>query len=896
MRFYVSLIGFLALCLTSMAAGESVLPADAEFKAGEKLPKVWEAHGNRPWERKKFTVMTEEGRTFTRCSKAVGDIRITRPVDPTWKVLRLSLDTRIQDLKKGKNNWDVPGVELDYLDEKGKSLLTWKKANWFSKNRDWKTLTREYPVPDGAEKVVCRIYCKAKGGTADFANVEVTVAELRSAETIEQIRKKQEEEERAATAKREAEKQAYLDWERNRREAEGKAINGWVRPPVKPVKMTKPLDPPPVTGNSYYVAKNGNDTSGDGSKEKPWQTIQHGLNQLHPGDCLYVRGGEYTEGMLTFGRSGRADAYITVAGYPGEKAVILGTGLAVFNFSAGSSWTPKRLFERAYLVVRDLTIDARNCNNAFRNHGPMMLEEYRENPLKSRRFRHNIWIVNNDISGGNGSESLLGAGYGAHHIVISNNRIHDCKGLNSYRYSDGTIVEWNKVYNCGRDNDDAGAIKSMAPGVIIRYNTLIDNYRSSTSKKPGWAPRSRGGKQWRFLQGVTGIYLDWAMLDDRKPYPKAMITEDTSNYVYGNTVSGSNAGIYVYQSSHARVFDNVVFDSGRKSHGGWVEGKKNGKWLEFVGPAGYGLAVTKSKDVKVYNNIVFNSLRSGLATQEAPGYEGYNNVVYGNDLAQIHVRKGEEGIFGFNTILQATDQGPPFRRLKQGFATIAAYAEEYPYSQVGTRLLTPPGQVKPLDFAKKVLTQFQEDQWNAARKDLLARAREAGVNAPITTVPQAPYDPTGGLQEPIPWEIPGVVEFENYDVGGPNVSYQDVSQTNQGGHYRRDYVDVKKSPKGSNGAVVGYTENEEWLEYTIEPSQTRSHTFTIAYATPKDDRKIRFELDGNVIGKTITFPATASWDDLATLKVDSIPLKQGQGVLRVIIENGPIDLDRVTIK
>jgi hypothetical protein len=149
------------------------------------------------------------------------------------------------------------------------------------------------------------------------------------------------EEQAAATLIAEA--QVVANSEAARRAAERKAIKGWVRPEAKPVKMTKPLDPPPVTGKTYYVATMGNDKTGNGSQNKPWLTIQHGMNQLHPGDRLYIRGGVYRESMLTFPRSGKPDAYITVAGYPGEKVKVINSGgLAVFNFDAGSPWTPSQ--------------------------------------------------------------------------------------------------------------------------------------------------------------------------------------------------------------------------------------------------------------------------------------------------------------------------------------------------------------------------------------------------------------------------------------------------------------------------------------------------------------------------------------------------------------------------
>jgi parallel beta-helix repeat protein len=545
--------------------------------------------------------------------------------------------------------------------------------------------------------------------------------------------------------------------------------------------MTKPLDPPPVTGKTYFVATNGDNGTGDGSQGKPWRSIQHGMNQLQPGDRLYIRGGEYRESMLNFPRSGKADAYITVAGYPGEVAKVIhgGGGLAVFNISSGSRWTPIRLEEQAYLVVRDLHIDAVNANQAVRISGPMQLDDYEGNLAKSRGLIHNIWVVGCDITGGNGHESVIGAGYGAHDVIISNNRIHDMLGgVNSFLYSDGTIIEWNTVANTSTEQDDAGAIKSMAPGVIIRYNTVHGNNRNPLAKKPGWAPASEGGAQWRFLQGISGIYADWAMTtpeDGNNFYPEALMPADPANYIYGNTVYNNNAGIFAFKADNVQIFDNVIYDNGRAGIHGFVEGDPAKKRLDFVGPAGHGIRIAASKNVKVFRNISRSNQKAGLATSSALGLQAWNNVFFGNDLAQIHVERDDAIALGFNTILATEKQGPPFRHNMTDFATADAFRQKYPYYDEGTKIVPLAAGKTPLVQAEQVLKNAPASDaiWQQAQQRLTAKALAAGIGVPAATVPQAPFDPTGGLQQPLPKALPGIIEFENYDVGGPNVSFSD---------------------------------------------------------------------------------------------------------------------------
>lgn len=122
-------------------------------------------------------------------------------------------------------------------------------------------------------------------------------------------------------------------------------------------------------------------------------------------------------------------------------------------------------------------------------------------------------------------------------------------------------------------------------------------------------------------------------------------------------------------------------------------------------PGHDGIAVTKSTDVKVYNNIIFNNEKSGLYTREAPGYEGFNNILFQNDLTQIHIDKGDEGTLGFNRIIRTREQGPPFRRQNKNYPEIEAYHEEFPDNDVGTKAVDLPNGEKPLDYAKKLLAR-----------------------------------------------------------------------------------------------------------------------------------------------------------------------------------------------
>ncbi|MDQ3814050.1 MAG: DUF5010 C-terminal domain-containing protein, partial [Armatimonadota bacterium] len=67
----------------------------------------------------------------------------------------------------------------------------------------------------------------------------------------------------------------------------------------------------------------------------------------------------------------------------------------------------------------------------------------------------------------------------------------------------------------------------------------------------------------------------------------------------------------------------------------------------------------------------------------------------------------------------------------------------------------------------------------------------------------------------------------------------------------------------------------------------------VTYATPGTGKRIRLSLNGKPLGDAITFAPTASWDELKTMDAGTVSLPQGDGVLRVTVEAGPVDLDHL---
>ena len=80
-------------------------------------------------------------------------------------------------------------------------------------------------------------------------------------------------------------------------------------PPMRPLPEAskRPMD----KGPEFFVdAKKGDDQS-DGSKDKPWKTLQHAIEKSTPGSTVYLRAGVYYE-HVSLTKSGEAGKPITI--------------------------------------------------------------------------------------------------------------------------------------------------------------------------------------------------------------------------------------------------------------------------------------------------------------------------------------------------------------------------------------------------------------------------------------------------------------------------------------------------------------------------------------------------------------------------------------------------------
>lgn len=107
-------------------------------------------------------------------------------------------------------------------------------------------------------------------------------------------------------------------------------------PPMRP--LPEAADRAMPGGPAYFVDAQRGDDANDGSEVSPWQSVNHALSQLEPGDTLLLRGGRYYENV-ELSVSGTADRPITIRSHPGELAII-DAGYRAFYEDPQNAWEP----------------------------------------------------------------------------------------------------------------------------------------------------------------------------------------------------------------------------------------------------------------------------------------------------------------------------------------------------------------------------------------------------------------------------------------------------------------------------------------------------------------------------------------------------------------------------
>jgi len=158
------------------------------------------------------------------------------------------------------------------------------------------------------------------------------------------------------------------------------------------------------------------------------------------------------------------------------------------------------------------------------------------------------------------------------------------------------------------------------------------------------------------------------------------------------------------------------------------------------------------------------------------------------------------------------------------------------------------------------------------------RVTAGGTSTPLGSTPY------GGTA----LSLPGTLQAENFDDGGPGISYVDSTAGNSGGQYRATDVDVEATSDLGGGYNVGWIAPGEWLKYTVNVATAGTYDIEMRVACSGAGGTFHIEVNGTNVTGALTIPNTGGWQSWTTIKKSAVTLPAGTQVWKLVMDTvGP---------
>jgi hypothetical protein len=146
--------------------------------------------------------------------------------------------------------------------------------------------------------------------------------------------------------------------------------------------------------------------------------------------------------------------------------------------------------------------------------------------------------------------------------------------------------------------------------------------------------------------------------------------------------------------------------------------------------------------------------------------------------------------------------------------------------------------------------------------------------------------------------LPGIIQAEDYDVGGQSVSFNDKDFVNEGNVYREDGVDVvgfgcadTLNTQDCKGFAIGYTQTGEWIEYSVNSVIASKFVFRANVATGLEGGSFMLYIDGKAVSDTIKVPQGEDWNTYGFVEGETSEIAKGDHVLKIQFTGSYVNLD-----
>ena len=339
-----------------------------------------------------------------------------------------------------------------------------------------------------------------------------------------------------------------------------------------------------VRGIAFYVSTTGSD-SNPGTLSSPWRTIQHAANSVQAGDIVYVRGGVFNESVNVSVSGSAIAGPITFQSYPGETAIVDGTGLVP---PTSSTQGLINITNQSYISIQGFEIRNYQTSSASAIPAGIWVSGSGSNIQMLNNVIHNI-VTTSEASGNAFGIAVYGTAAPASldSVTISGNQVYNLKtGQSESVNVDGNVTNFVITNNSIHDNDNIGidviGFEGVSPDPSYDYarnGTVAGNtvYNISAINNPG------EGNQY----DANGIYVDGGSqvviernlihhvdigieMASEHPGHVTSFVIARNNLVYSANSTGITIGGYasnVGGTDHCTIVNNTLFQNDTKNTG-----------------------------------------------------------------------------------------------------------------------------------------------------------------------------------------------------------------------------------------------------------------------------------------------------------------------------------------
>lgn len=159
-----------------------------------------------------------------------------------------------------------------------------------------------------------------------------------------------------------------------------------------------------------------------------------------------------------------------------------------------------------------------------------------------------------------------------------------------------------------------------------------------------------------------------------------------------------------------------------------------------------------------------------------------------------------------------------------------------------------------------------------------------------------PLPPTLTPFNDLPAAIPGRIEAENFDYGGPEVAYHKLTVKTEDEYFNRypttfrvtDSVDFDLVSDSGGGYAIAVAQTGEWLNYTVNVVTSGVYSLDVRLASLGAGGTFHIEFGGVDQTGPLTVPDTLGWQNWQTLTISNVTLTAGPQVMRIVMDGGGV--------